>query len=724
MQCPCVPGLVSVVLPVYNQADLLTDSIESVLNQTYGDLELIVVNDGSTDGVESVLARYVDHPRVRALTQANQKLPKALSNGFEFARGEFWTWTSADNLMHPDQLSRQVEFLRSHPESSLVYADYLAIDDRGEPLEDPSFRPQDRREPTSPEIHLPRNPWLINLEQDNFIGACFLYRAVVGRVIGEYDPNLGLEDYDYWMRVNHAFVMAHLGTDEMLYRYRVHDRSLSGRAAELKIAERARLLMAYERSRQEFYRQPWVLVLDKAMRAQLAGGIPDSVPVVNFDRAPHSRGYASPMDGKVLYLVNSAKLEVLATEDRPPSCRVAAWFESLDDAYARWHEAAQCGAMALTDRPEVAERLDLLGVNAFVVGSRASVLDLARIHANNRAFFEQTRSPSLCARSLPQPFQPVEPGPVLIQVDHFDRGGMENVVLLLAEGLRRRGMDVSLLVLGRAGPAAEQARNAGLRVLTLPEDRRGSAYRSLLQERGIQLVNAHYSTYGAAIAAELGIPFVQVVHNSYVWLDDRAIAQYRQADPHTTAYLCVSAQVARYSDGALGLSASKMVVMPNGIDGHRLDAARFTPTSPLRDELDLSPDDFVFLNVASIHATKAHKALVQAFGRVVDTHPRTRLLIVGPTADAEYEAQVRRLIQRLDLEQRVILTGPREDVARFYWMADAFVLPSYWEGWSLALTEAVYTGLPAVASDVGSRTSCCEGAAAGSSNPPSHRSAS
>lgn len=236
MQCPCVPGLVSVVLPVYNQADLLTDSIESVLNQTYGDLELIVVNDGSTDGVESVLARYVDHPRVRALTQANQKLPKALSNGFEFA-GEFWTWTSADNLMHPDQLSRQVEFLRSHPESSLVYADYLAIDDRGEPLEDPSFRPQDRREPTSPEIHLPRNPWLINLEQDNFIGACFLYRAVVGRVIGEYDPNLGLEDYDYWMRVNHAFVMAHLGTDEMLYRYRVHDRSLSGRAAELKIAE-------------------------------------------------------------------------------------------------------------------------------------------------------------------------------------------------------------------------------------------------------------------------------------------------------------------------------------------------------------------------------------------------------------------------------------------------------------------------------------------------------
>ncbi len=167
-----------------------------------------------------------------------------------------------------------------------------------------------------------------------------------------------------------------------------------------------------------------------------------------------------------------------------------------------------------------------------------------------------------------------------------------------------------------------------------------------------------------------------------------------------------------------------MVVVPNGIDGHRLDAARSYPPDTLREELGLSRDDFVFLNVASIHATKAHKVLVQAFARVASTHPRARLLIVGPAADADYEAQVRRLIGRLHLEQRVILTGPREDVARFYWMADAFVLPSYWEGWSLALSEAAYTGLPAVASDVGSRASCSVRVAAGSSNPRSHRSMS
>ena len=113
--------MVSVVLPAYNQAGLLPEAIESVLNQTYSDFELIVIDDGSTDDVAAVLGRYADHPKVRILTQANQKLPKALNNAFEFAAGEFLSWTSADNLMEPAQLERQVEFLLGR--AGLTYPD-------------------------------------------------------------------------------------------------------------------------------------------------------------------------------------------------------------------------------------------------------------------------------------------------------------------------------------------------------------------------------------------------------------------------------------------------------------------------------------------------------------------------------------------------------------------------------------------------------------------------
>jgi glycosyltransferase involved in cell wall biosynthesis len=694
---PDVPGLVSVVLPVYNQADMLGDAIESVLRQTYDRFELIVVDDGSEDGVAEVLRRYLGHPGVRVLRQANQQLPAALSNGFAFARGEFRTWTSADNLMDSKQLACLIAFLGAHPDPAMVYADYVAIDDRGEPLADPSFRPQNRRPPTSPEIHLPRDPREINVVRDNFIGPCFLYRSVVGRLIGDYDPGLGVEDYDYWMRVNHAFRIEHLGTDQTLYRYRVHNRSLSGRAVELKIAERADALMQTERARSRAHREPWTVLVDDRTERRLSG----------CTRPPHRwLGMESPVspsdrEGKVLYLADGASLDALSAADRPGSSIVAAWFDDVDEVYERRIAAARVGAIGFAGRRDVAERLDLLGIPNLVVDSPESFLAMSIHYANNRRFVERSRPEEDRRRILPQPMLADDEPHVMIQVDDFHRGGLENVVLGLARGLRRRGLRVSMLILGRSGPAAEQAREDGIPVATLPPGRREAAYRVWLREHRVDLVYAHYSTFGARAAHDLGIPFVQAVHNTYVWLDEPAIDAYRVADAATTGYICVSAEVARYCDRRMGLSVDRMIVVPNGVDVRRLDEARCDRPERLRDELGLSADDFVFLNVASIHATKAQGVLLRALARVIEARPRVRLVIAGAASDAAYERQLRRDISGLGLDRHVILAGQRDDIGRFYGMADAFVLPSLWEGWSLALTEAACAGLPMVATAVG-----------------------
>jgi glycosyltransferase involved in cell wall biosynthesis len=290
---------------------------------------------------------------------------------------------------------------------------------------------------------------------------------------------------------------------------------------------------------------------------------------------------------------------------------------------------------------------------------------------------------------------------VLLQLDDFDHGGLENVVLSLACGLRERGMKVSLLVLGKQGPAAEQARADRFRVITLPTSRRERHYERLLHQESVDLIQAHYSTFGAAITARAGRPFVQVAHNMYVWLDHESVDWYRRADQHTTATICVSSTVAQYCDTRMGLSAEKMIVIPNGVDAHRLEAVRDEPRHRLRDELGLSIQDFVFLNVASIHATKAQTSLVKAFAAVARVDSKARLVMVGSASDPAYERSLRRLILQTGLGRKVILAGQRGDVPRFYWMADTFVLPSFWEGWSLALTEAVLTGLPVVATDVG-----------------------
>ncbi len=363
-----VRGLVSVVLPVYNHASLLRGAVESVLGQTYRNLELIIVNDGSTDGVEKVLADYVGDPRVRVLTQANQTLPAALSNGFEFARGEFWTWTSADNLMGPDQLRRQVAFLRAHEDVAMVYADYTAMDARGRPLRDASFRPHNRRAPDDPEIHLP-DAGAFGQNADNFLGPCFLYRSWAGRLLGEYDPVQGIEDFDYWLRLSLVGRIAHLDTDEPLYQYRVHQNSLSGRAEELRIAEHARDLMGRHRARAEFAAKPWTIYADAATLAWLD----------QIDPAPHRvvRWSGEPLDGdageKRLLLVHADSLPAAVASPRLQSGGVstaqpvlAAWFPG--DAFAPDRYRAESNGAAdvcFTDDDLTAARLAMLTPHVF-----------------------------------------------------------------------------------------------------------------------------------------------------------------------------------------------------------------------------------------------------------------------------------------------------------------------------------------------------------------------
>jgi glycosyltransferase involved in cell wall biosynthesis len=290
---------------------------------------------------------------------------------------------------------------------------------------------------------------------------------------------------------------------------------------------------------------------------------------------------------------------------------------------------------------------------------------------------------------------------VLVQVDDFTFGGLENVVLGLASGLDPQRFRVSFLVLGVAGPAVARARALGLRVLSLPSDDRESEYRRLLIDERVGLVNAHFSTFGAAIAGELGVPFVQVVHNTYLWFTPGDIAGYQAADRHTTAYVCVSSMAARVCDARLGLPPYKLIVVPNGVDTQALERGRSAAHGELRRELGIAPDDFVFLNVGQISTTKAQLQIVQALAEVVRTNERARLLMVGKCHCSSYEEQLEAKISKLGLERAVIRPGRREDAARFYWLADAFLLPSFWEGWSLALTEAAYAGLPLIATDVG-----------------------
>jgi|GEM_PF-530368 len=695
-----VPGLVSVVLPVYNQADLLRESIESVLAQTYPHFELIIVNDGSKDDVARVLNEYAGHPKVRILTQENQKLPKALSNGFDFARGEFWTWTSADNLMEPQQLEKQVAFLRANPEAAMVYCDYLAIDDRGQPLRDPSFRPQNRRSPDSPEIHLPRETTSLNTTQDNFIGACFMYRGWAGRLLGDYVPILGVEDYDYWMRMNALFRISHLGTDDLLYRYRVHDNTLNARAAEHQIYQRAQRLMWYEQRRGSYYQRPWKIYVDDPTYEWLQHL---NISGHTVRRLTADNAMAREREETVV-IVRADTLERLDERQLPKTHCLAVWCDSEPSLpYRLGHLIQRLAHLCLAPDAATADRLALYTRQVFEVAPGQAAFNLVLAFAKNDIFARQTLPAEDCTRALPRIYCPTGRRlRVLLQAEDFVQGGLERVILDVAAVLDPAEFEVSLLVLGRQGPMAEQARRAGLRILTLPDDGREAAYRRLLTEERIDVVNAHYSLFGAQIADEMGVPFIQTVHNAYVWSTPEDIAAHRQADAHTTAYLCVSSSVAGYAEQRLGLPANKMLVAANGIDLSAIDAARErVDRARERARLGFADDDFVFLCPASISAVKGQLHLVRALAVALEKNPHIRVALLGRVSDDEYTDMVRREISRLKLEEKVRLLGYHEDPFPFLLASDAFIQPSFVEGWSLALAEAIYAGLPCVATDTG-----------------------
>lgn len=206
---------ISVILPVYNGEDHVAEAIESVLQQTYNNWELIIVNDCSTDSTSQILESYArKDSRVRVVTNpVNFKLPRSLNEGFRNATGEYYTWTSDDNRYRPNALERLVKALQEDKDAVMVYSDFTLIDDK-----DNVIRLFEKDEP---EIIPFINP----------VGASFLYTREVAEKVGGYDANLFLaEDYDYWIRIWREGKIIHINED--LYLYRLHDKSLTSTRAD------------------------------------------------------------------------------------------------------------------------------------------------------------------------------------------------------------------------------------------------------------------------------------------------------------------------------------------------------------------------------------------------------------------------------------------------------------------------------------------------------------
>ncbi len=210
MNTPCDKKLVSIILPTFNGERFIEHSVRSCLRQTWPAIELIVVDDASTDATPKILSRLAgEDTRIMIIRHdRNRKLPKALNTGFALARGEYFTWTSDDNEYLPNAIETMTEYLEARKDTDIVYGDYRVIDEKGNYIKDQKVLNY------------------TELIDGNCIGACFLYRREVQEKVGSYAEDLFLaEDYDFWLRASACCRMARL--DQILYGYRNHQKSLT-----------------------------------------------------------------------------------------------------------------------------------------------------------------------------------------------------------------------------------------------------------------------------------------------------------------------------------------------------------------------------------------------------------------------------------------------------------------------------------------------------------------
>jgi glycosyltransferase involved in cell wall biosynthesis len=207
---------VSVLLPVYNSGRFLREAIDSVLAQTYTDFELLVLNDGSTDGSGAIINSYTD-PRLKHLpNDRNRGLIYTLNRGIDLAQGTYIARMDGDDICRPERLAKQVAFLESN-NAAIVASTLEMMNESGAPL--PPWK--EDRACISPES----------------IGECLLrnncigHPSIMGRtaILKQYryqEDQKEAEDYDLWLRlVADGKIVAKI--DEPLLRYRVLDSGLT-----------------------------------------------------------------------------------------------------------------------------------------------------------------------------------------------------------------------------------------------------------------------------------------------------------------------------------------------------------------------------------------------------------------------------------------------------------------------------------------------------------------
>jgi len=223
--------LITVVIPVYNGEKTIRETIQSVFNQSLSDLELLVINDGSTDSTLEVVSQIKDE-RLKVYTYPNAGLAASRNRGISLAKSEYISFIDADDLWTSDKLEAQFKALQKNPKAAVVYSWTDWIDEFSQSLGKGSHNTQN-------------GEVLAQLLLNDFVanGSNCLIKMQAFREVGGFDETLtAVEDWDMWLRLAERYQFVAVPSPQVLYRVTSNSMSFNVwgmESASLRIIEKA-----------------------------------------------------------------------------------------------------------------------------------------------------------------------------------------------------------------------------------------------------------------------------------------------------------------------------------------------------------------------------------------------------------------------------------------------------------------------------------------------------
>lgn len=220
---------VSIIIPVYNGANYLKEAINSALSQTYKNIEVLVIDDGSNDDGKTTKIAKSFGKKIRYFKKENGGVASALNLGIQKMKGEYFSWLSHDDIYLPIKIAEQLKEIKKYPPKTVLYSNFELIDEKGKHLKNFKFKP--------PPAH-----FVYYLIDEKFIHGCtvFVLKKALQKA-GPFNEKLrNVQDYEMWYRLmKNGYTFRHI--PKILVKARLHSGQGVNSQKKRQLAEEDRL---------------------------------------------------------------------------------------------------------------------------------------------------------------------------------------------------------------------------------------------------------------------------------------------------------------------------------------------------------------------------------------------------------------------------------------------------------------------------------------------------